>query len=140
MFLYGDSGKDIVRSDWHRSNGAGTEDNNGEDEFLFGDFKYGSDALDKDLWGDDDQIYGGYGDGAADQYLYGGDGQDYIYGGHKWNESYVEGGNGNDTYKAAQAIGVSTTFKGGDGDDTVLVEAYGDVSSGEENVFDLFMG
>jgi len=35
----------------------------GADEYLFGDYKYGEDALDKDLWGDADIIYGGRGTG-----------------------------------------------------------------------------
>ena len=47
--LYGNSGKDIIRSDYYRVNGAGTETNSGGDEFIFGDYKYGEDALDKDL-------------------------------------------------------------------------------------------
>jgi Ca2+-binding RTX toxin-like protein len=37
-------------------------------------------------------------------------------------------------------ISTSNTFKGGEGDDTVLVEAYGDVASGQENVADYAWG
>lgn len=37
-------------------------------------------------------------------------------------------------------IATSTTFKGGAGDDTVLVDAYGDVAEGENNSHDIFMG
>ena len=129
-----------MRSDYWRTFGVGDETNDGGNEYLFGDFKYGLDALDKDLWGDDDLIYGGYGDGAANQRMYGGDGADYISAGHNWAESYTEGGNGNDKYKAPQTIKTSATFKGGDGDDVVLVAAYGDVASGEENLLDKFMG
>jgi hypothetical protein len=132
--LFGNSGKDIVRSDYWRTYGIGTESNDGGNEFLYGDFKYGEDALDKDLWGDDDLIYGGYGAGTAEQKIYAGDGADYISTGHNWTVTYVEGGNGDDTYKAPQMISTSNTFRGGDGDDTVLVEAYGLVTTGEENV------
>jgi len=138
--LYGNSGKDIIRSDYWRTYGIGTEENDGGNEYLFGDFKYGEDALDKDLWGDDDLMYGGYGAGTATQNMYGGDGADYIVSGHNWTNTKVEGGNGDDTYKAPQMISASNNFRGGDGDDTVLVEAYGDVATGEENVFDIAMG
>lgn len=40
--------------------------------------------MDKDLWGDDDLMYGGFGDGSANQSMYGGDGADYIVSGHNW--------------------------------------------------------
>ena len=83
--LYGNSGRDIVRSDWYRTNGLGTEENDGGDEWLFGDYKYGEDALDKDLWGDDDFVYGGYGGGDNSQYMYGGDGNDYLSAGYNWD-------------------------------------------------------
>ena len=68
--LYGNSGSDIIRSDQYdgffglpRSLCAFADDPDScepaeYEEYLFGDFKYGSDSLDKDLWGDDDRIYG----------------------------------------------------------------------------------
>lgn len=56
-------------------NGDGTAYNDG-DVYIWGDYKYGADDLDKDIWGDDDIIYGGYGDGGNDLYIYGGDGDD----------------------------------------------------------------
>ena len=59
-YLYGNAGKDTIRTDWYRENGKDDETNTGN-EFIFGDYKYGEDALDKDLWGDDDIIWGGYG-------------------------------------------------------------------------------
>lgn len=65
IFLYGNSGSDVVRSDQYTVPRICDEDDNdcdldhiNFDEYLFGDFKYGSDSLDKDLWGDDDRIYG----------------------------------------------------------------------------------
>ena len=68
LFLYGNSGSDVVRSDQYDDFGlprTTCDDPNDVnctpeyyDEYLFGDFKYGSDSLDKDLWGDDDRIYG----------------------------------------------------------------------------------
>ena len=68
LFLYGNSGSDVVRSDQYdtvqipRTTCDDPNDVNCTpeyyNEYLFGDFKYGSDSLDKDLWGDDDRIYG----------------------------------------------------------------------------------
>lgn len=129
--LYGNSGRDIIRSDWYRVNGDGTQVNNGGDEVLFGDYKYGSDNLDKDLWGDADRIYGGHGtygsteSNNAKQEIYGGDGDDYLSPGDSWYISTTYGENGNDTFKAPQGSEY-VTFYGGEGDDTVEVAAYGD--------------
>ena len=65
IFLYGNSGSDVVRSDQYTVPRVCDDfdpncdlDHINFDEYLFGDFKYGSDSLDKDLWGDDDRIYG----------------------------------------------------------------------------------
>lgn len=66
VYLYGNSGRDVVRSDQYdivpRDCGEYDEECDFSeadyDEYLFGDYKYGTDALDKDLWGDADRIYG----------------------------------------------------------------------------------
>ena len=48
--------------------------------YIFGDYKYGLDATDADLWGSADIIYGGRGnDGINDLLIYGGDGGDIIH-------------------------------------------------------------
>jgi hypothetical protein len=57
-YLYGNAGRDTIRTDWWEINGDGTIENTGN-EYIYGDYKYGADNLDKDLWGDADIIYGG---------------------------------------------------------------------------------
>ena len=138
-YLYGNSGKDIIRSDWFRSK-DGDATNDGEDEYLFGDFKYGTDALDKDLWGDADIIYGGYGDDDADSYIYGGDGDDQIHPGDYWDDSYVYGGNGADTIYVPELTGGDLIIRGGDGDDVWVVDSYGETSSSNQNTDNYFFG
>ena len=59
------------------------------------------------------------------QYLYGGDGDDYLKPGNNWKFSRSYGENGNDTFIAPSGTG-DHYFKGGDGNDTVEVAAYGD--------------
>lgn len=59
-FLYGGANSDLIRSDFYRYQGDLNAVNTGN-EYIFGDYKYGADALDKDLFGDDDVIFGGYG-------------------------------------------------------------------------------
>ena len=105
MYLYGGAGKDVVRSDWWRQYDDMQEE--ASDQILFGDYRYGEDALDKDLWGDDDLIRGGYGDGGNAQSIYGGDGNDEIYAGYNWGDSYVFGENGDDIVYAPQLIGTT---------------------------------
>jgi len=125
-YAYGNSGKDIVRSDWFSQYdedifAAGNE-------YLFGDFKYGTDNLDKDLWGDDDIIYGGNDEGSYNGYRYGGDGDDIIWTGDGWKESKSYGGNDDDTFHLGQLNTAIKTY-GGDGDDTwVRTQDYGEVT------------
>ena len=54
------------------------------DVYIWGDYKYGGDDKDKDLWGDADLIYGGTGNASTDQYIYAGDGDDTIHQGANW--------------------------------------------------------
>lgn len=151
IFLYGNSGSDVVRSDQYTipriCDGFDDDcdlDHINFDEYLFGDFKYGSDSLDKDLWGDDDRIYGRNifctgeeCDRNGTQRLYGGDGDDYLKPGNNWTLSRSFGENGNDTFIAPSGT-VITDFKGGDGNDTVEVAAYGDAE--ESNTIEDFYG
>ena len=94
------------------------------DEYLYGDYSYGirgveyaednnlevsgldygsylnekSRELNRELWGDDDKIYGGDNVGfASNQYLIGGDGDDIIRSGNLWAEANVYGNYGDDT-------------------------------------------
>jgi Ca2+-binding RTX toxin-like protein len=102
---------------------------NNSDEYIYGDYKYGEDALDKDLWGDDDVIIGGNGNASKTQKIHGGDGDDQIRGGSQWKESYLYGENGDDTIQVPQSIerfgSGRLQVKGGDGDDTWIVQGYG---------------
>ena len=86
QYIYGNAGRDTLRTDWWETNGAGTEVAAGN-EYIFGDYKYGADNLDKDLWGDADIIYGGngaYNGDTLNQKIYGGDGDDIIHQGEDW--------------------------------------------------------
>ena len=71
------------------------------------------------------------------QRLYGGDGDDYLKPGNNWTYSRSYGENGNDTFIAPSGTG-ETSFKGGDGNDTVEVAAYGDAE--ELNTVEYFYG
>ena len=65
------------------------------DVYIYGDYKYGADALDKDLWGDDDIIYGGNEDtNSYDIEISAGDGDDIIHTGNGWVYGYIRGQNG----------------------------------------------
>lgn len=132
-YLYGNSGKDIIRSDWFQQYNDAIVTLG--DEYLFGDFKYGGDALDKDLWGDADIIYGGDNDQDDDQYIYGGDGDDTIYQGNSWYYGYIEAGNGNDDIYIGQGFDDDIKVYGGDGDDVWHVRPYGEVDE-EDNAND----
>ena len=104
--MYGNSGKDVITTSWYRDrDGPGTDIDNEGNEYLFGDYKYGPDALDKDLWGDADRIYGGYGAGNNLQFIYAGDGDDYVVGGENWYGSLIELQNGDDTVVVPQMMG-----------------------------------
>lgn len=95
QFLYGGSGKDVISTAWYYDRDGTTESS--VNEKIYGDYKYGEDALDKDLWGDADRIYGGRGDGAAEQRISAGDGDDYVKGGFNWMSSDLYLQNGDDT-------------------------------------------
>ena len=58
QYLYGNAGRDLIRSDWWEVNGDPDHEQTGS-EYIWGDYKYGGDDKDKDLWGDADIIYGG---------------------------------------------------------------------------------
>ena len=138
MFIYGGADRDLIRTDWFEINGDNGVDAAG-DQRIYGDYKYGADALDKDLWGDADRIYGGRGDGSYYQSIFAGDGDDYVVGGDNWYGSYIDLGNGDDTIVVPQEIGEGTdilddadfdeylTIYGGEGNDTWIVDSYGDV-------------
>ena len=115
-WLYGGADSDIIRTDWWTSRDDTIP--NGGDEYIWGDYKYGEDNLDKDLWGDADKIYGGKGNDAGKQKIYGGDGADSIHQGKNWSEGLIYGQNGDDTiYLGEDYIGTNKIF-GGSGDDT----------------------
>jgi len=85
-FYYGNSGRDLIRTDWYQDKDSTAGDKKGN-EYIYGDFKYGTDALDEDLWGDSDIIIGGRGRGddvAGIQMIHAGDGDDQIYMGDGW--------------------------------------------------------
>ena len=149
-FLYGNSGKDVVTSAWYRDRDGITANAYGN-EYLFGDYKYGGDALDKDLWGDADRIYGGYGAGSDLQFIYAGDGDDYVVGGENWYGSLIELQNGDDTVVVPQLVGLEEIpnndgfygllIRGGAGDDTWRVTSYGDVDEdGSSNFYGFHFG
>ena len=134
VYIFGEGGKDIIRSDWFgwKSGDESLGVNAGGGEYIYGDYKYGLDALDKDLWGDDDRIYGGNGDQSSDQTIHGGDGDDYIALGHSWDDVDVFGGNGNDTFRTSQDNDDDHRIYGNDGDDVWLpVQDYGIVEADE---------
>lgn len=139
VYIFGEGGKDIIRSDWFgwKSGDESLGLNDEGDEFIYGDYEYGTDALDKDLWGDDDKIYGGNGTDDYDQYIHGGDGDDYIALGDGWYDARVYGENGNDTFRTAQNIDDDHEIYGGDGDDVWLpVEDYGTVMADGSGNYD----
>ena len=127
VYVYGNSGEDIVRSDWFQQFDE-TKVNKETEQYLFGDYKYGDDALDKDLWGDDDLIYGGDAEMSGKAWRYGGDGADSIWTGKNWAEMRSYGGNGADRFHIGQQNILLYTY-GEDGDDEWFVEAYGDVDA-----------
>lgn len=102
-------------------------------EYIFGDYKYGTDALDKDLWGDDDIIHGGKGNLKKNQYIYGGDGDDEMHAGSNWKNSLMEGQNGDDDFYLGQLTKEWATVVGGDGNDVWEVLPYGEVTSADAN-------
>ena len=123
--LYGEAGRDTIRTDWFFSRDPTIAA--GGDEYIWGDYKYGADNLDKDLWGDADTIYGGKGTPAFKQKIYGGDGSDIIHQGPTWLTGVVAGGNGGDTIYLGEDAFTDNIIFGNDGDDTVLnTLAYGD--------------
>ena len=128
--IRGGSGKDIIRTDfWNR--GTIDEVASEGDVHLFGDYEYGSDDLDKDLWGAADTIFNGRGngDGTNSAYIYGGDGGDTIHSGDSWNINQVYGQNGDDTIYLSQGSEYVQVF-GGSGHDTIVnVADYGSVES-----------
>ena len=135
--LYGNAGKDVVRSDWYNQDQLRSGSINPGNEYLFGDYKYGTDALDKDLHGDDDIIYGGFGRNAqgARQHIYGGDGNDELHGGYSWGHQKIYGQNGDDTIYAPQEVNRQFFIYGGEGDDEVLrTTEYGDLVFRARNV------
>ena len=72
--------------------------------------------------------------------MYGGDGEDEIHAGWNWNNSRVEGENGDDAIYAPQKTRKDAFIYGGEGDDTVYVEDYDDVTKGDRNSIDSFFG
>ena len=133
VYIYGGSGKDELRNDWFYSRDE-TKYGTG-DVHIYGDYKYGEDALDKDLWGDDDVIYGGYDNEAYGLTIKAGDGDDIVHTGYKWDTANVHGQNGNDTIYLPQGIATGFYGYGGDGNDTFERTAtYGEV---DDDTFDL---
>ena len=131
-YLYGNAGRDTIRTDWYRVNGKDDAINTGH-EYIFGDYKYGEDALDEDLWGDADIIYGGQGDRTKNQKIYGGDGDDELHPGSAWKTSRVYGEGGDDRIYAPQATKKTARLYGGDGNDEWVVAAYGEVEQADRN-------
>lgn len=82
-YVYGGSGKDLIRNDWYQQYDPSLPQYGAV--YIYGDYKYGEDALDKDLWGDADVIHAGD-DGAQTYYMNvsAGDGDDIIHGGEGW--------------------------------------------------------
>lgn len=111
--------------------------------FIYGDYKYGEDALDKDLWGDADIIHAG--DDFGESYyieISAGDGDDIVYGGENWYGSTIRGENGNDTIHVPTGIEYLYVY-GNDGDDTIKRTAtYGEVDYGdvEPNYYEAIFG
>jgi len=128
--IRGGSGKDIIRTDyWNR----GTIDDAASlgDVRLYGDYVYGSENLDKDLWGAADFIFNGKGTGSNSAFIYGGDGGDTIHSGDVWDENQVYGQNGDDSIYLSQGSEYVNVF-GGSGNDTIVnVADYGSVESGD---------
>lgn len=127
--IRGGSGKDIIRTDiWNR--GTIDEVASQGDVHLFGDYEYGPEDLDKDLWGSADLIFNGKGDSSSNSaYIYGGDGGDTIHSGNEWNINQVYGQNGDDTIYLSQGSESVKVF-GGSGHDTIVnVADYGSVES-----------
>ena len=95
-FIYGNSGRDLIRTDWWEEFGdpakfqpvAATPalKSSAANEYIYGDFKYGVGALDADIWGDSDVIYGGNATPglATTQKISAGDGDDKVTVGDGW--------------------------------------------------------
>jgi len=128
--MYGGSGKDLIRADWYQQY-KDLSSTKG-DVFIYGDYKYGEDALDKDLWGDADIIHAGIVTLEEDHNIEisAGDGDDIVYGGEGYYGSTIRGENGDDTVYMPQGTGTDDFYGyGGDGDDTFIRTAsYGDTS------------
>ena len=138
-FLYGGSGKDIIRTDWFEQRGGPLSIYG--DFYIFGDHKYGTDALDKDLWGDADEIYNGYGND-YDVEIVAGDGDDLVHTGNEWYYNKVHAGNGDDTIYLGDGNAYVYAY-GDDGDDTIVPKSsYEDVDNGGVyvNNWELIMG
>lgn len=128
-YYYGEAGRDLIRTDWYQDNDPNAPENYGN-EYIYGDFKYGAGALDKDLWGDADIIIGGRGDRSdpSIQQIHAGDGDDQVYMGDNWRDGVVYGENGNDTINVG-ATTQSVYIEAGEGNDTVNVIPYADLAS-----------
>ena len=75
--IYGGADQDYISTAFYqRLPDAGFGRRNRSNEYIYGDYKYGADALDKDLHGDADVIVGGNGTGSFTQRIHGGDGDD----------------------------------------------------------------
>lgn len=98
-------------------------------EYLYGDYKYGDgtganfdDALDDQLWGDDDIIHGQDGAGATmfSQNIFGGDGDDQIYSGDAWGGHHIRGNRGDDLIVTGTIGNNGQIVDGGSGNDTII--------------------
>ena len=110
MRIEGNGGRDVIRTDWYdlQESKVRFDQTNATtgNEKIFGDWEYDNeDRLDKDIWGDADEIWGGDSNngasgatGSFSQRIYGGDGDDKIHGGDSWAAgSFLYGNTGDDT-------------------------------------------
>ena len=129
-YLYGGTGRDHIRTDFYHE--ELTNARNQGNEYLYGDYKYGADSLDKDLIGDADIIVGGpsFRNSEKVQKIHGGDGDDQLTAGDDWLESYLYGENDDDTLQVPQNIGDTLLVHGGDGNDTWLIDDFSTITTG----------
>ena len=118
-YYYGNAGRDLIRTDWYQDKDPAAIDRMGN-EYIYGDFKYGPETRDSEVWGDADIIIGGRGVGvtAGTQNIHGGDGDDQIYMGDAWRTINVYGENDNDTINIGEGAR-DIYIEAGEGNDTV---------------------
>lgn len=126
--LLGGAGRDLIRSDWWQefANPLTAITDGKQNEYLYGDYKYGDgtganfdEALEDQLWGDDDIIHGQDGIAGKSQKIFGGDGDDEIYSGDTWGGHEIHGNDGDDLIINGTIGALHQNVYGNDGNDTI---------------------